>query len=76
MTPKTLTASIIGTPTKTYDGTTTAALTSANYQLTGLVNGDSFTVTQLAGTYNSKDTTANTVTASFRPATSCRWGAA
>src|SRR5262249_39298754 len=41
--PATLTASIIGTPTKTYDGTTSATMTSANYDLSGLVGTDSFT---------------------------------
>ena len=32
-----LTASIIGDPTKTYDGTTSATLTQANFSLSGLV---------------------------------------
>ena len=66
ITPKTLTASIIGDPTKTYDGSATATLTSSNYSLSGLVGTDNFTVTQTAGAYNSKDVaTANTVTASL-----------
>src|SRR4029077_9808415 len=61
-----ITASIIGNPTKTYDGTTTATLTPANFSLTGVATGDSFTVTQTVGAYNSKDVaTANTVTASL-----------
>ncbi|PYV17386.1 MAG: hypothetical protein DMG21_08510, partial [Acidobacteria bacterium] len=60
----TLTASVIGTPTKPYDGTTAATLTSSNFSLTGLVGTDSFTVTQTSGTYNSKDVaTATTLTA-------------
>jgi YDG domain/Galactose oxidase, central domain len=64
--PKTLTASIIGNPTKTYDGTTGATLTSANFSLVSLVTGESISVTQTAGTYNSKDVlSANTVTASL-----------
>jgi hypothetical protein len=61
-----LTASIIGDPTKTYDGTTSATLTQANFSLSGLVGTQSFTVTQTVGTYNSKDvSTATTVTASL-----------
>ncbi len=66
ITPKTLTASIIGTPTKVYDGTTNATLTSANYSLTGLVTGEGFTVTQAAGSYNSNAVaSATTVTATL-----------
>ena len=63
-----LTASIIGDPTKTYDGTTSATLTQANFSLSGLVGTQSFTVTQTVGTYNSKDVTAaTTVMASLSP---------
>ena len=66
ITPATLTAAIIGDPTKIYDGTTNATLTPANFSLSGLASGEGFTVTQTAGTYNSKDvTTATTVTASL-----------
>jgi hypothetical protein len=39
--PATLTASLTGTVEKTYDGTTAATLTAANYQLSGIVAGDS-----------------------------------
>jgi filamentous hemagglutinin family protein len=42
--PKALTASLIGTVTKLYDGTTTAVLTASNYQLTGVISGDSVTL--------------------------------
>ena len=64
-----ITASIVGTPTKPYDGTTTATLTPANYALSGLAPGENFTVTQTAGTYNSANVlTATTVTASLTPA--------
>jgi hypothetical protein len=60
--PATLTASILGTPTKTYDGAISATLTSSNYSLSGLVGTDSFTVTKTTGSYNSKDVaTATTV---------------
>jgi len=64
--PLTLTASIIGDPTRPYNGNTTATLTSANFSLTPQVGSESFTVTQTVGTYNSKDVvTPNTVTASL-----------
>ena len=62
---KALTASIIGTPTKLYDGSTSATLTPASFQLTGLVGSESFTVTQTAGTYNSADTNATSVSANL-----------
>src|SRR5204863_161295 len=66
ITAVTVTASILGNPTKPYNGNTTATLTSANFSLSGLVGSDGFTVTQTVGTYNSKDVaTANTVTASL-----------
>ena len=73
-----VTAAIVGDPTKTYNGNTNATLTPANFSLSGLISGESFTVTpglisgesftvtQTAGTYNSKDVaTATTVTASL-----------
>ena len=63
--PLTLSAALIGDPTKTYDGTTAATLTPANFQITGLIGSDSFTVTQTAGAYDSKDTNAATVTATL-----------
>ncbi len=53
ITPATLSAVIVGDPTRTYDGTDLAALTSANYQLTGFIGSESATVTQTAGTYAS-----------------------
>src|SRR5207244_1575729 len=66
---KGLTASLIGNPTKTYDGNATATLTGANYSLSGLASGEGFTIGQTAGTYNSKDAaTASTVTASLTAA--------
>ena len=66
ITPATVTASIVGNPTKTYDGNTNATLTAANFSLTGVVMGESITVTKTAGTYNTKDVlTANTITTSL-----------
>src|SRR5207244_1328720 len=62
ITAVTLTASIIGDPTRAYNGNTNATLTSTNFSLTPLVGSESFTVTKTTGTYNSKDVvTANTV---------------
>ena len=66
ITTVTLTAAIVGDPTKPYDGNNNATLTSANFQLSGLVGIEGFTVTQTSGTYNSKDVaTATTVTATL-----------
>ncbi|WP_420383925.1 MBG domain-containing protein [Novosphingobium sp.] len=48
-----ITAGLIGTTTKAYDGTTVATLTSGNYQLSGFVNGQGATVNQTVGTYGS-----------------------
>jgi hypothetical protein len=63
---KTLTASIIGNPTKPYDGTANATLAPANFSLLGLVGSDNFTVTKTTGTYNSATVaTATTVTTSL-----------
>ncbi len=66
ITPLSLTAAIIGTPTKTYDATTSAVLTPANYSLTGFVGGQGASVSQSAGTYALSDANAaDTVTASL-----------
>jgi Bacterial Ig-like domain (group 3)/YDG domain/Galactose oxidase, central domain/Kelch motif len=66
ITPVTLTASIIGNPTRQYNCGTAATLTPANFSLSGLVGTENFTLTQTTGTYNTKDVlTANTVTASL-----------
>ncbi|MBC7506299.1 MAG: filamentous hemagglutinin N-terminal domain-containing protein, partial [Sandarakinorhabdus sp.] len=61
ITKKALTASIIGTPAKTYDTTDAATLASGNYQLSGLVAGESATVTEVSGTYSSANAGARTV---------------
>ena len=57
---KSLTASIVGDPTKTYDGTTAATLTPANFQLIGLIGSDGFDGSHPGGGsfYDSKDTNA------------------
>ena len=64
---KTLTAAITGTPSRIYDGTTSATLTTGNYALTGLVSGESATVTQTSGTYASANVGNRVVTASLAP---------
>ena len=65
----TLTISVIGTPTKTYDGTDLATLTAANFLVTGFVGGEGTTVTQTAGNYATKDAvTPNLVTVGLAPA--------
>src|SRR5207248_1782897 len=63
ITAKTLTAVLIGLSPKPYDGTTAAALTPANFNLSTLVTGESFTVTKPTGRSSGLDVaTATTVT--------------
>ena len=64
ITPLALTASLTGTVSKTYDGTTIAALTSGNYSLSGVISGDTVGLsTATSGTYDTKDAgTGKTVT--------------
>lgn len=60
--PKQLSASIVGTPTKTYDGTTTATLSSSNYNFIGFVTGQSATVSQPSSVgYSSADASQSAV---------------
>jgi hypothetical protein len=63
--PLALTAAIIGNPTKTYDGITSAMLSSANYQLTPLVGSDAISVTQPSGVYASATAGVEGVTAAL-----------
>ena len=66
ITPLTLTAAIVNTPTKTYDATTTSVLTAANYSLAGFVGGQGASVSQTTGAYASADASpADAVTASL-----------
>ena len=63
--PKTLTASL-SSQTKTYDGGDSASLTSGDYSMDTGITGESFTINQTSGIYNSKDVlTANIVTATL-----------
>ncbi|AWM76741.1 hypothetical protein HYN04_02565 [Phenylobacterium parvum] len=65
ITQKVISATVIGTPTKAYDGSTSATLSAANYSLTGFVAGEGATVTQASGTYASADAGARNVTATL-----------
>ena len=51
--PAPLTASLVGTIIKVYDGTTDATLDAGNFQLTGFVGGQGASVTQTVGQYAS-----------------------
>ncbi len=56
ITKKTITASLTGTVSKTYDGNTQASLASANYMISGLEIGDVVNLNEpISGTYDSKD---------------------
>jgi formylmethanofuran dehydrogenase subunit C len=48
-------ASLTGTASKAYDGSTNATLSPANFSLSGFVSTDSASVTQTTGAYASKD---------------------
>jgi filamentous hemagglutinin family protein len=61
-----LSATIVGDPTKVYDGTTTATLSSTNYLLSGFVAGQGATVNQPSSVaYAGADATAQQVNATF-----------
>ncbi len=64
--PAILTAAIIGDPTKVYDGTTTAVLSSANYKLTGFAGLEGATIDPSSLiNYASKNVGPLTVTAAL-----------
>jgi filamentous hemagglutinin family protein len=66
--PRQLSVSVINNPTKTYNGTTTATLTGANYLTTGLVAGESITFSQPNSVaYDSADAGTRTVNVGFLP---------
>ncbi|WP_114652566.1 beta strand repeat-containing protein [Polynucleobacter necessarius] len=65
--PLALTASITGAPTKQYDATDSATLSSSDYSLSGFIVGEGATVTQTVGSYNTTNATSNTA---YSPATS------
>ena len=53
ITPAPLSASLVGTISKVYDGTTDATLDAGNFQLTGFVGNQGASVTQTVGQYAS-----------------------
>ena len=64
---KGLTVSIIGNPVKTYDGTTLANLTPANFFFDGFVAGEGATVSQTIGSYDAADPGPRAVSATLSP---------
>jgi autotransporter-associated beta strand protein len=55
ITPATITASLAGTVTKTYDGTAAATLSTGNYLLSGRIGGDDVSLNDpSSGTYDTK----------------------
>jgi fibronectin-binding autotransporter adhesin len=56
ITAKSLTASLTGTASKTYDGTTAATLAAGNYSLPGVVSGDTVNLNNpTSGTYDTRN---------------------
>ncbi|WP_307960801.1 beta strand repeat-containing protein [Sinorhizobium medicae] len=61
-----ITVGLTGTVPKAYDGTTGAVLAGGNYTVSGAVDGDTVSITQTAGSYDTKHVgTGKTVTASL-----------
>lgn len=56
---KTLTANLTGLVDKVYDQTTAATLAAGNYSLSGVVNGDTVSVSNISGTYDTKSVGTN-----------------
>lgn len=54
VTAKALTATLTGSVAKTYDGTTAATLDAANYNISGVVLGDTVSVSTTSGSFDSK----------------------
>jgi len=60
----TLTVGLTGTITKTYDGSNMAAVSAANYNVTGNISGDTVNLAHTTASYNDKNAGSNkTVTA-------------
>jgi filamentous hemagglutinin family protein len=62
ITPAPLAISIIGNPTKQYDGNANASLGPDNFAVTGFVVGEGAAVTETSGQYSSADAGTRTVT--------------
>ena len=67
ITPAPLTGTLIGNPTKVYDGTTSATLSGANYVLSGFLPGQGATINQTSGVYASANAGVEQVTATVTP---------
>ncbi|WP_404710695.1 YDG domain-containing protein [Sphingomonas sp. MMS24-J13] len=52
---RTLVATLIGSATKTYDGTKTATLSAGNYNLAGVLADDTVAIVNTTGTYDTRD---------------------
>jgi trimeric autotransporter adhesin len=65
ITPAPLTGTIVGNPSKVFDGTTSATLTGSNYALTGFLTGQGATVNQPNGLYGSANAGLQQVTATL-----------
>jgi autotransporter-associated beta strand protein len=52
---KSLTAGLTGTVSKTYNGTTAATLAAGNYSMPGVVSGDTVTLNNPGGTYDTRN---------------------
>jgi len=57
--PRTLSASLVGSINKTYDSTSNATLSAGNFSLSGFVTGEGASVSQTIGTYASANVDAN-----------------
>jgi hypothetical protein len=55
ITKKELTTALTGTVSKTYNGDTSATLTTSNYSISGFVGSEGATITQTSGNYNNKN---------------------
>ena len=67
ITPAPLTITFLGSPTKVYDGTVGVTLTQSNYTISGFVGGESATIGQVSGSYDTPHAgTGKTVTATLR----------
>ena len=64
--PATLSAALVGTTSKVYDGNTDATLAAGNFALTGFVNAEGASVSKTLGTFNNADAgTGKTVLAAL-----------
>jgi hypothetical protein len=64
--PATLSAALVGTTSKDYDGNTDATLAAGNFALTGFLNAEGASVSKTLGTFNNADAgTGKTVLAAL-----------